>query len=121
MIGTMTSLQMGLRPWVIPAGGPDADTWITRSVESTIEFSLDGRSVSELARADDHMETVTIFDLDDKMLAAEVLLGRAVLSDGFPAPGRSLICSRPTFVLSAHPTHGDQHRLGKELHHERRD
>lgn len=88
MIGAMTSLQIGLRPWVTPAGGLDADTWITRTVESRIEFSLDGRSVSELARAGDHIETVTIFDLDDKMLAAEVLLGQAVLSDGFPGPGR---------------------------------
>jgi len=94
MIWSMTSLEIRVQPWVTLAGGPDMPAWVTRRVESRVEFVLDGRTVSDLGGADDHPETVTVFNLDDKRLAADVLMGRAPLTDWFPPTGRLplLVC-----------------------------
>lgn len=84
----MTSLEIRVQPWVTPAGGPDMDRWVTRRVEFRVEFVLDGRTVSDLGEADARPNTVTVFDLGDRKRAADVLRGRAALTDSFPPVGR---------------------------------
>jgi hypothetical protein len=70
------------------------DAWITREVHSRVEFVLDGRAVSEIGGADARPDTVTVFHLNDKRLATDVLMGRAPLTDSFLPAGRLplLVC-----------------------------
>jgi len=91
----MTSLEIRSRPWAGPFAGPAAEEWTTRRVESRVEFIVDGRPVSELGGIDADLEHVTVFDLADVGLAADVLMGRARLTDSaFPPTGRLplLVC-----------------------------
>lgn len=90
----MTSLQIRVEPWVDAPGGSARDTWVTRRVECRLEFVLNGHAVSDLNPIDASPQHVTVFDLGDKRRAADVLMGRAPLTDSFPPTGRLplLVC-----------------------------
>lgn len=90
----MTSLGSRVQPWVVPSTGPDGQAWATCNVESRVDFVVDGRPVSELNPIEASPEHVTVFDLVDNEAAADILLGREVLTEGSPPAGRLplLVC-----------------------------
>ncbi|MGW9552697.1 hypothetical protein ACWG8W_16775 [Citricoccus zhacaiensis] len=55
---------------------------------------MDGQAVSDLNPIEASPELVTVFELVDNEDAADILLGREVLTDGFPPAGRLplLVC-----------------------------
>ncbi|WP_150117002.1 hypothetical protein [Arthrobacter sp. ERGS1:01] len=59
-----------------------------------MEFIVDGRTVTELSGIDVDPEHITVFDLVEAGLAADVLMGRAQLTESFPPEGRLplLVC-----------------------------
>lgn len=90
----MTSLEIRVQPWVDTSGSLDTDTWATCNVESRVEFVLDGRTVSDLCGINAIPEQVTLFDVKDRELATDVLMGQRPLPDWFPTAGRIplLVC-----------------------------
>jgi hypothetical protein len=83
---------MRVQPWVDTFVA--RDKWVTRRVESRVEFFLDGRALSEVSAVDAEPERVTVFNLVETNQAIDILLGRASYPDGFPPAGRLplLIC-----------------------------
>ena len=90
----MTSLEIRVQPWVDTSGSLDTDTWATCNVESRVEFVVGGRTVSDLCGINAIPEPVTLFDVKDRELATDVLMGRRPLPDWFPHAGRIplLVC-----------------------------
>ncbi|MGO3762173.1 MAG: hypothetical protein ACTJF3_13470 [Glutamicibacter arilaitensis] len=91
----MASLQIGVQPWTHSVVGFDRGEWETCHVNSRVEFVLDGCGLTDLIGPDALSGYVSIFDASDIKLAAEVLMGRARLTDYFPSEGRIplLFCS----------------------------
>lgn len=90
----MTSIGVQLVPWVDASPLFDDHAWTTCKVESRVEFTIDGTTVTNCSNIDATPEHVSVFDVTESQKAAAIMLGTAVLDEEFPAKERLplLVC-----------------------------